>query len=357
MGDEAVKTRMAWADAGRGLAITLVVLLHAQEFFSTAGNEMPALAQFNETAHYIRMPLFFVLSGLFAQKWIAASWSRLWSGKISLLYWVYLVWSFIGVPFALWIRAQLSKGQIDVSSELWAAVLLPVRPTTMMWFVWTLSLFFVVAKVIRLLPPAVQLGGAALLAVAYSSIPDDLLATLHRTTAFGYTGFLAYFFFFLVGLHGRDLIVRLAHAPMLARGSAAAIAACALTLEAAIPSFTDHAGASFMIRCVALPGAIALSTFVARLTPLTYIGSRTLPIYVSHGITIGLVAGAASLITAGPALPRLDAPAVVVCAVVCIAVGLGLEQLTKTRLTWLLAQPRWFAHGPARRSQPASMLG
>ena len=83
---------VSWVDTGRGLAIMLVVLYHSANWFA-----VPAWQSANSTVSTFRMPLFFAISGMFAGKWLAASWSDLWRAKISLFTWVVLVWSAIGV--------------------------------------------------------------------------------------------------------------------------------------------------------------------------------------------------------------------------------------------------------------------
>src|SRR5450755_3715567 len=88
----AASARHDWMDAGRGLAIVLVVLLHSEEWLGTAGVNLGWWPTIDAVASDLRMPLFFTISGLLATKWVTAGWPRLLSGKVTMLVWVYLAW-------------------------------------------------------------------------------------------------------------------------------------------------------------------------------------------------------------------------------------------------------------------------
>lgn len=81
--------RLTWVDTARGISILLVVGLHATLWLGYLGEPPRWLVVFNEVAGFFRMPLFFAAAGLFAQKWMRASWRELFKGKLWLLIWVY----------------------------------------------------------------------------------------------------------------------------------------------------------------------------------------------------------------------------------------------------------------------------
>ncbi|WP_169747595.1 acyltransferase family protein [Demequina iriomotensis] len=363
MADRIATTRLAWPDAGRGLAIVLVVLLHAEMMLSVPDDAPRALHVFDEAVRVLRMPLFFTIAGLFAHKWVAGGWTTLWSGKISLLYWVYLVWSLLWVPLRVFSRTQVTGDELDVGSLAISAALIPVRADTIIWFLWTLCLFFIAAKAIRRLPVGFQLGTAAAIAIVYTSLPNGAVAFLTQTTGYGYTGFASYFVFFLVGLHGRSLIMRFAQSSLLLRTTALAIGGLALLIKLALilhildPGLQALPGLQFALECAALPAGIALATFLARLTPLVHIGSRTLPVYVSHGFTFVAIAWIVKIATASDGLPEFGVPAMLLGTVLAVLVGLALGRVTQTRLSWLLVQPRWFARSRERAPEPAVVTG
>ena len=73
----APKQRVGWVDAAKGLCILLVVLGHAITELQAHGYYTAQWAGINFFLGPIRMPLFFLLSGLFAGKALKESWHKL----------------------------------------------------------------------------------------------------------------------------------------------------------------------------------------------------------------------------------------------------------------------------------------
>jgi uncharacterized membrane protein YcfT len=93
------RARLQWVDAGRGISILLVVLYHSTNWLIVAGVHVEGWVEVNRALATLRMPLFFAISGLFAGKWLVASWADLWTTKLRLFIWVFLLWEVIGTVF------------------------------------------------------------------------------------------------------------------------------------------------------------------------------------------------------------------------------------------------------------------
>jgi hypothetical protein len=92
----ATRSRLAWVDTGRGVAISLVALYHAGNWLGGTDLDVGPWQDVSTVLSSLRMPLFFVLAGLFAPKWLEAGWRWLLRWKVLLFWWVFVVWETIG---------------------------------------------------------------------------------------------------------------------------------------------------------------------------------------------------------------------------------------------------------------------
>lgn len=91
------KSRLDWVDYLRGLAIILIVYRHVLIGIQRGNIEVPdILVDANMIFYSFRMPLFFILSGIFISKSLAKkSLKQLIGNKFELLIYPYLIWAFI----------------------------------------------------------------------------------------------------------------------------------------------------------------------------------------------------------------------------------------------------------------------
>lgn len=91
------KSRMPWVDYLRGIAIVLVVYRHVLIGIERSGRSIPVvLEQANMIFFSFRMPLFFILSGLFISGSIAKrTVKKLVAVKFENLLYPYLIWAFL----------------------------------------------------------------------------------------------------------------------------------------------------------------------------------------------------------------------------------------------------------------------
>lgn len=302
--------RLDWVDQGRGLAICLVVLFHAANWLAAAGADVRGWVEFNLVASSLRMPLFFVLSGLFAGKWLRASWRDLWTRKVRLFAWVFCLWTLIGVAaFMLGVRVMLGQGSLR--GVLLTLVLAPVMPKLELWFIWALGLFFVAAKATRRVPPRVQL--------AVAGVASAVALSGWVTESPGWSGVVKYYAFFLFGIYGRDLVLRLGSSTGRAAAAAWFGAWLAVSLLLWRLDLREVPGAYF-VNCVLGVAAGVMVSRVLRVRALRRVGARTLPIYLTHTPVIMLVCSALHLLgVTGAGVAMAVLPPFLVAAVVAFA--------------------------------------
>lgn len=266
-----VPSRISWADTARGLAICLVVLYHATNWTWATNYGVDALVEFNDPLRSLRMPLFFVVSGMFATKWIATSWSVLLRGKIFYFAWVFILWEPINLLVRL-LTGYYGGDWDDLAHDLSWSLLVP---RSELWFIWTLAAFFIAARLLRWLPVWVQL----LLAVAVSGWtlagwePESL----------AYRGAAQYCLFFLIGLHLRPFVETYARRLRWWSGLLVIGAWYSITWFVAQEGLEQTIGVYLVANLAGAFAGIAISRGLSVVVPqLGWVGSRTLPVYVTH---------------------------------------------------------------------------
>lgn len=339
--NQSVKPRIDWVDSGRGLAIALVVLFHSTNWLGEAGFGVAGWDFFDETIASIRLPLFFTMSGLFAVKWMRASWRDLWRSKVSLFVWVFAIWSVIATfSFMLGLNLQGAEGNYlgQLKDILWA----PFLPRFELWFIWALALFFVVAKLIHRLPAPVQLGVSGVL--SFIALSDLFVGNA------GWVGSAKYFFFFLGGILLRDHIIRWSTSARPAILASVFVVWSMLALAGTALGFRAFPGYYFLCCVVGVFAGVAVSRVLARIPGPRYLGTRTLPVYLTHTTIILIVVWVLSKIVPLPDLAVLGVVLPPVLAAVAIAASLGLSRaFARNRvLRYAYEQPRWFASAADR---------
>lgn len=339
------RPRVNWVDSAKGLCIVLVVLGHAITELANHGYSTGIWEDVNFLLGPIRMPLFFLLSGLFAAKALSEPWSKLANRRIWVMVWLYVVW----VPLRDVVLALMPRSHVTVDGLIaaprivdplqWGALLYNslhalVEPTSYLWFLWALALFAIASKAMHRVPPVVQIALAAAINV---SAP-------FATVSWSWDFVSKMYVFYLLGIYGAPWIFRMVDRRPLGflAASVGAYVAVSMWILTTFPSFND--GNQGVVRLfLSTAGLFAAVNVMAMLQgsvvarPFEKIGRRTLPVFLMHIPVLSvMVIVADQFLMADPGLPAQP----VVATAVAVALCLGLHRVVVgAGGGWLFARP------------------
>lgn len=273
----APRPRLVWADAAKGLCILLVVLHHStvKHLPSVLPAELGAAGEawlaLTAALKPIRMPLFFLLSGLFAAGAVRRPWAQVLTARVLTPYWVYAVWlGVIAVVFSLerTMVTNRTQGVGDLLGDL-------VFASTGVWFLYALAIYFLLTKALLRWDLRWVVAGSGALAISVSGLP---IAAANREAV------LVHFVYFLVGARLPELVHRLASwravptAVLVAGYAAAATGSAAL----GVPLSVEVTALSLLGVPLAVRVARATSALPRLGSAVAALGRRTLPVYVLH---------------------------------------------------------------------------
>jgi len=331
-GCHAAGVREDWVDVAKGIAIVLVVAFHAVVFPANRGlaQDWRGVAALLDT---FRMPLFFFTSGLFAARALRRPLNELWRTRVARLLWLFVLWSVVW--FAVFYLAP-PLGTSRVGQRPDELALMFFSPNQNTWYVYALALYLLVAWGLRRVPVGVQIGLAALLAVAFDvGLLDATNGAVDRMGR----GFV----WFLVAVHLGPGVRALAPRvrwwhPLLAvalYGGAASLVAVSGVIGAPFVRLT--------LAALAVLGGCALAVALSRVAALGWLralGRRTLGVYLVHFYVILGVCLLLAPVAAQVAERRmLDLALPVLLTFLAVPVSLCVERLTR-RITWLWDRPR-----------------
>ncbi|APX32469.1 hypothetical protein BH708_06740 [Brachybacterium sp. P6-10-X1] len=350
----AVRTgRIAWLDLARAISILLVVLYHVAVSAGPellGGSDSPAARWWNRANVALiplRMPLFFLIAGALATRAIRRPWRAVLRPRVLDLLWPYLLWCLL---FAVtgWPR----YAPADPGGFLLGEVTGMLVIGSPYWFIAVLPIFFALARLGRDRPTAT----VALALATYLLAP-----VLHAgMLAAGADGDLTYGVFqltdnalwYLLGtaLHGPLLTLgaRIRAVPGLLAGTGLLLVFAVLA-DAVLRSDASLAVVRLIELAASLTGlgaAVALVPLLARWGATvrlgSYLGSRTLVIYLVHPVLLNVGVVAWILLGVDDHLPAPARQLLVIPAVTALAVlgSLCLDRsIERWGPAWLLAAP------------------
>ena len=155
------KNRETYIDAVKGLTITLVVLHHVISGTNTALGLPSWFMELYKLTVPIRMPLFFLVAGLFAQKSLTLPFKKFVDSKLLYFAYFYILWNTIDVIT----RATLSKftnNKVDIIEVFY----FPIYPSFALWFLYILFFYFLLAYILRKVDPRIQVLMVSVVALA-----------------------------------------------------------------------------------------------------------------------------------------------------------------------------------------------
>lgn len=302
--------RYDWVDAAKGLSIILVVMMYAAYNVGKYTGDTGVLHYVIGFATPFRMPEFFLISGLFLSQVISRDWRRYADRRMVHYLYFYAVW--VAIDYVL--KAGIAGH--DIPGMLWGMALAIVEPYGVLWFIYMLAVFSLVAKLAwqTRLPHWLVISVAAILQMAHIQSPS-----------YAVTQFAAYFVFFYLGYAGSKYVFRIVEGASRRPAMAwAGLGAWAL-LEAFLVFWPGgrpepmemHMGlAAFppLHLVLAVAGAIALCTLGYLLTKfksmewLRWLGEHSLVVYLAFTLpmsAVRIIAMKTGLVTGTSALSLL----------------------------------------------------
>lgn len=283
-------TRLDWVDTAKGISIILVVMMYAAASVGEDTGGIGALHWAIAFATPFRMPEFFLISGLFLSQVIDRPWRAFADRRVVHYFYFYALWAVIHIVFKV---GLLATDPLGAAQQLaWAVV----QPYGVLWFIYMLAVVSAVAKLLHDIK-APRWGVLAVAALFQMS-------TIH-TGSYAVDQFAEYFVFFYAGYVLAPSLFRLAswtgsHVAAATIGLAAwALLNAALVFS---PGFAMHpihpvmgwAGFPGIHLALALIGTAALCVLAAllarlpRMEWLTWMGSKSLVVYVAFVLPMGI---------------------------------------------------------------------
>ncbi len=298
--------RLAWADVARGGAMIVVVLAHALQLMGAYGWDNAWLDTVNLYLTAVRMPLFFLIAGIFGANAIRRTWSGLFASRLALLLYMYFLWMLLRAVWFSFVPWPLG----DVLPWIAFAVS-PIWPTNGLWFLYALIVYLVVGALTMRLPAWIPLVAAGALAVAAAM---DVVPTAGNTV---WRSVMMYGFFFLLGARLPEVWRAVA-----ARANLALLAVAIVLVPLSMVAFAFVPGVlrgvgRITLSLVCVVACLVIAAMIARVgwlsRPFRYVGERTIAVYVSHAM---LLAAVVPLIPVGIVAPVTAAIALTVFGVV-----------------------------------------
>lgn len=277
--------RVNWADSAKGLSIIGVCLMHVVT--GVNGGTSTAWGLFSTLLDPLRMPLFFLVSGLFAHRVISRTLGDLWYRRLWFLLIPYLVYT----PVQAAIRLDL-MGELTLANLIKAILM----GDPGLWFLYALMLYNIGAVLLRHQPPWV--------ALLMSTVPLFIGCMTGMVMEQGFRQAMMYAPIFFLGLHYRHLFFALSTKAFKVKVVLIALAVFTawelvyrglkmFYFEGWDATIAAESSALSLVRTfTAVPLGIIIAVWISRTPVLStfvnFVGRNTLPIYVSHHAALAL---------------------------------------------------------------------
>lgn len=365
------RARLDWVDVVKATSVVLVVLLHVTQTLDFAVGESVVSAAWANLMTFLeplRMPVFFVTSGLLASSAVRRGWSFTKSRTIGMAY-LFLLWHSLFTLFAVTIdllRAGAIDGGLGTVLSHWAAQIF-LTPGGF-WYFYALGLYFVIARLVRNANPWLVLGIAAAVNLAQpltGQLVNGALAPLGVPNMF--LSVVLNLVYFLAGVYLVDLLKEYARrddtrflsitATIAVVGSAVRLMSPAIASLSFLPI-----AAAWILTAVLVAVRLARSERVRAFG--AYVGPRTLPIFVIQFFVLEVVYNTLprgeSFLVGSPLLQVLY-PVLLTLLIIVVALKV-YDAAMRHRYGRLLFQApkRWTARPagavPAPAARPAPLL-
>lgn len=335
---ERAASRYGWVDIAKGICIVAVVCLYTFNVLHEHQLDPGWLSTWTAFAKPFRMPDFFLISGLFLVKVIDRPWRSYLDTKVLHYFYFIVLWSFL---IFVW-RFGAQFGELGLWRSFKLFVYLVYRPDAMLWFLQSLSLYFVVTRLLRGVPSLLMLLVALVLRVSE-----------YHTGIYPIDWFGEFYVFFLCGYYFARHWFAVADWAAAHRKVAWAL----LPVWAVVNQWLVGSGATqnpFVLVATGMVGIVAVITLSSLISeaswakPLRYLGKNSIVVYLGFYLPLQTMAtlyqqqGAAWNVHLTGAL------------LVLLSIGAAVTLYTLTRRTalrFLFERPAW-CHLVSRRKDP-----
>jgi uncharacterized membrane protein YcfT len=328
--------RTAWIDAVKGLTITLVVAHHSLSGIGNAGLGNPTLDYWYQLLSPIRMPLFFMVAGLFARRSIEGGLRAFLDAKVLHFLYFYILWS--GISHST--RVVMSS-YANNKAYMYDLIFIAWDPVLTIWFLYALVLAFVFTRFLRRIDPSFLIAFAASIQAAafvYPAIPHaDILNKLS-----------VLYVYFLIGVYGSAWIRAEAARSNPVRIFLSIAAFCIIASICLVNDIIFQPLFYFVMSCSAIFMIISTASYFDKSAVVrffAFVGAFSLPIYLTHflmvaGTRIGLMR----------IFGTENIAVLVVVAVICgVTFGIVASKIAlRTPLAFLFERPSWLKLKPLR---------
>ncbi len=325
-----MRRRIEWIDLVKAVSVLLVVFMHASNtLVDLAGPSgvTAVLQHINHLLEPMRMPVFFLVSGMLASSAVHRPWSKSGNRTLGMVY-LYLVWMLLFFGF---ITVFGSAPSDPVSSILFAK--------SGFWYLYAMALFFVIARLLRNQPAWVVVA-VALLPNILRPLTDQVVGQLVPGSL--YTSMAMNLAFFLIGAYFKDIVGGLAE--KVTTWHAMVFGALSVTAGLLWLDTPYMVGQSLLpLSLLWVPFGVSVAVLVTRDGAPAwskYVGARTLSIYVMQWPVIFLL----GTFLPGGLLAHPVVALVFPFAVTAAVAALALWLHSLPALRSLFVAPRWVTH-------------
>lgn len=332
-------SRIDWIDYVKGVTIILVAQMHISlGTMESMGVSHMWMVDIVEFARPFRVPLFFMIAGLFVSR--SLQWNRAKFVDAKLFHFVYF--------YFLWAAIQLAvkigfAGYGNHAFSMNDILLLPIEPISTLWFIHALAIFFMVTRMLKNVPPIILMSGAVIL---YASPIDTGWGAVDE--------FAGRYVFFVAGYLGAQYFFNLAefareNALRVVAGSIGAFAMVYFFVEAGIATKPLFGLLAAFAGGAAIIALLSVAADRGRLRWLAYVGQRSLYVYLAFFLPGAVVR--IGLAKTG-IIENADLVALTATIVAVAAPLIGFKLIEKTPLSFLFVRPEMFRLSQEPRLMP-----
>lgn len=321
--------RIDWVDFAKGICIFFVVMLHTNNHTQGAMGARGWLQHVVDFALPFRMPDFFLIAGLFLGNVMNRPWRVYVDKKVVHFMYFYFLWAFI--EFALFDLRYALRGTPDGGLPLWKSFLaIFLSPSTSLWFIYELPIFFVVTRLLKDVPRWLVLAVAAALQSAHIFTGWTLIDQFALRYVYFFSGYIfAPYFFRIASLATSN--TRWGIAYLVTWGVAEAyVVSKGWSQTSGISLVLGYLGA------IAVILAAALCSKLPRMNWLRYLGEHSLVVYLGYYIAMSLL-----IKLIAPVVPDIGTAALLI-TICSVATTIAMYRLAKNSpLGFLYTRPEW----------------